>query len=221
MSTALTHSTFFREYQGYSKGYTLNGFICYYYRGRRIAKKAVPVEIFKHLPTDRELVFAAIEERRIRNKRPYTGFSFLKSHGRKIYMFNGERIPKRIIKETEFEGMYDRARKWQEEFHKYRQKQEQKWKEEFWHQSQNTQSKKPENKTKNSSSESGNTKSKSSATTFDYRNLSPYQLLKQYKIERKRDWRQWMLHNHPDKNPDTDEELVKLINMAANIFFDS
>ena len=62
--TLLENNNTFREYMGYSKAYTRNGFICYYLKGGRIAKKDVPTDIIKHLPTDRELTFFSIEERR-------------------------------------------------------------------------------------------------------------------------------------------------------------
>ncbi len=50
-------------------------------------------------------------------------------------------------------------------------------------------------------------------------NLSPKELLAKYNIYNVQDWRRWLLKYHPDKNPNTDIELVQLINMAANIIY--
>lgn len=205
------NETFFREYEGYRKGYTQNGFIVYYFEVCRMAKKSVPKEVLKHLPSDRELVFAAIEERRIRNKKPYTGFTFLESYGRKIYMFNNERIPKRIITKQEFEQMRDWHEQWRQRYDYYRQKQSERTQ---------TQSNQPPPKEKPFESKKEEIPPKDSKKKEFYEDLSPYQLLKQYGITNKKEWRLWMLKNHPDKNSQTDEALVKLINMAANMIFD-
>jgi len=208
---SVVDTTIFKEYKGYSKGYTLNGFISYYYHGKRIAKKIVPSDILEHLPSDRELAFTSIEERRIKSGEPYTGFSYLLSQNRKIYMFNNNRIPKRIIKDEEFEVMYDRQRKWQEGFKNY-----------F-----NKKYNQPKKDPKSDSKYKEKTKYEKEIPTNDfkpkekiYSNMSPYELLKYYGINTKKDWRKWMLKNHPDKDPDTDLELVKLINMAAKMMFD-
>lgn len=198
--TLVENNNIFREYMGYSKAYTRNGVICYYLKGGRIAKKDVPTDIIKHLPTDRELTFFSIEERRIRDKKPYTGFSFLSSHGRKIYFFNNERIAKRIIKEKEFENMYDKQQRWKEQFENYFNKRQKHSEQKY-----NTNSELPE---------------KEPEPNKTYQNMSPFELLRNYNINTKKEWRQWMLKNHPDKKPDTDIDLVGLINVAASIVFD-
>lgn len=41
------------------------------------------------------------------------------------------------------------------------------------------------------------------------------ELLKKYGINNKKDWKMWLVKNHPDKSPDTDQELVKSIITAG------
>lgn len=43
--------------------------------------------------------------------------------------------------------------------------------------------------------------------------------LKKYGITNKKDWKKWLLENHPDKNKDSNEETVKIINELANKAF--
>lgn len=187
------------NYQGYSKKYTRNGFICYYFNDRRTSKAKMPKEVLNTLPSDREVAFTEIL-RRTKNK-PYTGFTFLPSRGRKIYMFNGERIPKRIITDKEFERMRNLERIWKAKYEEYSKS--------------NNQSKEP-------NKEPNENKADPPKERTEYKKpipSNPYDLLKEYGINNRKDWRRWMLKNHPDKNPNTDIELVKLINMAVKIVF--
>lgn len=194
------------NYQGYSKKYTRNGFICYYFNDLRVAKAKVPREVINTLPSDRDTCFTEIL-RRTKNK-PHTGFTFLLSHGRKIYMFNNERIPKRIITDKEFERMRDLTRKWKAKYEEYS-------KSNYQRKEQNS------NDTKNETNNENESKPDPPRSSERKKPLpsNPYDLLREYGINNKKDWKKWMLKNHPDKNPNTDIELVKLINMAVSIVF--
>ena len=46
--------------------------------------------------------------------------------------------------------------------------------------------------------------------------LTPHQLLSKLGIESRKDWKKWILRNHPDKNPGADILLVQLVNAAIN-----
>ncbi len=52
-----------------------------------------------------------------------------------------------------------------------------------------------------------------------YAKLEPRELLNTYGIFSRKEWRRWMLKFHPDKKPDTDRELVALINIAIDIVY--
>lgn len=45
------------------------------------------------------------------------------------------------------------------------------------------------------------------------------ELLKKFKIVTKKDWKEWMKQNHPDKNPDANLQDVQEVNAAANRIF--
>jgi len=180
------------DYMNYQKKYTLNGLICYYFNNRKIAKSKVPKEVLNNFLGDRETAFIEIEKR-TKNKH-YTGFTCFESHGKTLYYYNGERIPKRIIKTNEFEKIRNLTRIWEESYKEYYKKYKQ-----------------PEEET--------NSNEPKEETPKVDAHLTPHELLQKYNINSKSDWKKWMLKNHPDKNPDTDIELVKLINMATDIIF--
>ncbi len=180
----------------YAKKYTRNGFICYYFKDRKIAKSKIPINILNSFPTDREIVFIEI----LKRTKIFTGFTFLSSQGRKIYMFNGCRIPKRIITDQEFEKMRNIRTQWEKTYSAFR-----------------------KGYSKKENVPSGPSKEKTKETPEPEKeinpHLNPYELLQKYKINNKKDWKLWMLKNHPDKNPNTNIELVKLINMAVSVIF--
>lgn len=49
--------------------------------------------------------------------------------------------------------------------------------------------------------------------------IDAMRLLERLDIKSKKDWKVWMLRNHPDKNPNADELLVKLVNTAVSMVF--
>jgi hypothetical protein len=44
-------------------------------------------------------------------------------------------------------------------------------------------------------------------------------LLAQHNITSRKDWKKWMLQNHPDKNPSADVTLVARVNKAVDLAY--
>lgn len=101
---------------------------------------------------------------------------------------------------------------WEKEREKYRSKQNS-------NSNRTNQSNSNSNRTNQSNSNRSNQSNSNSNRTKSSENISPEQLLSKHNIHTVKDWRQWLLKNHPDKNENCDIELVQLINMAANIVF--
>ena len=78
-------------------------------------------------------------------------------------MFNNSKIPKKITKEDEFQNIYDRTQKWKDDFETY-----------FNKKYAHTKPKEHKQKEK-------------SVTIKIYSNLSPYELLRYYNINNKRE----------------------------------
>jgi hypothetical protein len=50
-------------------------------------------------------------------------------------------------------------------------------------------------------------------------NLETKELFDSLNIKDEKDWKKWLLKNHPDKNPNADMDLVGIVNNRARLYF--
>lgn len=181
----------------YSTRRTVNGLITYLLDGKRIPKRDVPKPFLSQIP------MPEIDKDTKRSPFYLPGYSYLQGFGRtRLYYYEGVRIQKSRIPKKELENIIDAHAYWSNKWEQTRRDAQDKFEKEY----------RKEEKTPNKEEPH---RAKGPA----YLKMSPPELLQAEKIHSRSDWKIWMLRNHPDKNPDSDTQLVAMVNAAVHLVY--
>lgn len=147
------------------------------------------------------------------------GYSYLKgsfSNAKKCYYFNGRRVKKADIPKDELPNIKNMQEEWDKKWKKGYEEAREYYRrvyEENKRKYEEDRRRSAENSSNSSNSSNGSSSSQPEEPAPKWK--KGQELLDEYGIKNKKDWKMWLLKNHPDKNKEVDIDLVARINAEA------
>lgn len=199
------------ELSRYSIRRTRNGLITYLLDGKRIPKRDVPKHLLEHIP------YPEVTEDTHVSSFYVPGYSYLQGYGNmKLYYHEGVRIQKSRIPKDKLENIINAQTYWNDKWEEARREAQAEF-ERTYRAKYTEESKKP-----TPSPPTEDAPGPAEPKTYPaYIKMTPSELLLSENIHSRSDWKKWMLKNHPDKNPNSDQHHVALVNAAVHILYPS